>query len=173
MMRSSTARHLIPTALALVVGFQITPARLMAADPPSVPRDVAIGSDGSLRGVVVDPAGEPQASVPLWIETQGMWLPAGTTNADGTFQIAGLRGGVLRLATPSHLAVVRVWMPGTAPPGAAEAAVVVTESGVTRGQRPISELFFGDPVVVGLALAGAIAVPIIVANSKKSRAPGS
>ncbi len=172
-MRSSTARQLIPIALALVIGFQVTPARLRAAGPPSTPRDVALSSDGLLRGVVVDPAGKPQAAVALWIENQGMWLPAGTTKPDGTFQIAGLRGGVFRLATPSNLAVLRVWMPGTAPPGAAEAAVVVTKPGVTRGQRPISELFFGDPIVVGLALAGAIAVPIIVANSKKSRAPGS
>ncbi len=172
-MRSSTARHLIPVALALIIGFQITPARLRAAGPPSTPRDVALGPNGSLRGVVVDPAGRPQASVSLWIEHQGMWLPAGQSDADGSFRVSGLQGGVLRLATPSNLAVVRVWMPGTAPPGAAEAAVVVTEPGVTRGQRPISELFFGDPIVVGLALAGAIAVPIIVANSKKSRAPGS
>ncbi len=176
-MRYTTARRWVPLAVALVCQFALGPTLPAHAQQPvstaPVVRDVMLKTPATLHGQVVDAAGRPVRSVPLWIQVDGHWRSIGSSDELGRFQVNGLRGGVVVLATDRSQAAYRVWIPGTAPPGAAEQALLVAQGEVVRGQRPISELFFGDPLVVGLAVAAAIAVPIVVANSKKSRAPGS
>jgi hypothetical protein len=44
---------------------------------------------------------------------------------------------------------------------------------VERGQRPFSDLFFADPLLVGLVVAAAIAIPIAVSSSRNDRPAGS
>ncbi len=175
--RYTTARRWVPLAIALVCQFALIPALPLEAQEPvsttPVVRDVALKTPATLHGQVVDAAGQPLRSIPLWMQVGGRWLAIGSSDEFGRFRVSGLRGGVVVLATDRSQAAYRVWVPGTAPPGAAEQALLVSQGEVVRGQRPISELFFGDPLVVGLAVAAAVAVPIVVSNSKKSRAPGS
>ena len=61
--------------------------------------------------------------------------------------------------------------PGTAPPAANDRLLLVTESNVTRGQQPINRLV--DPLLLGVIIAGAVAIPIAVRNSNNDRPSGS
>ena len=55
----------------------------------------------------------------------------------------------------------------TAPPAASQSLLLVKDGETIRGQQPIANLFT-SPLVIGLVLAAAIAIPIAVNNSSKS-----
>ncbi len=191
-MKQRIVRRSVPIALALAVQF-VLPAPQGAAQergssnrgasqqaapqslrPQAVVRDVELAESAVLHGRVVDGAGRPVSGVAIWVRSGDAWAATVFSGEQGEFVVEKLAGGgVIQLATRGGVAVYRAWANGTAPPGASSQALVVLQPEVMRGQRPISELFFGDPVVVGLVVAAAVAIPIAVANSKKSRAPGS
>jgi hypothetical protein len=89
----------------------------------------------------------------------------------GRFVFEDLGGGVWQVSSGAAVAVCRCWAANTAPPSATEQLLLVSPAAVQRGQRPIEELT--TPILIGLVVAAAIAIPIAVHNAKKERPSGS
>ncbi len=117
-----------------------------------------------LIGQVVDPQGAPVAETPVSLHQNGKEVAKGVTTAGGLFAFSGLKQGVYQVASGNTVNAYRVWTVQTAPPAAQQAAMVVVGDGLVRGQRPLGSLLTG-PLVIGGAIAAAIAIPIAVANS--------
>ncbi len=137
---------------------------------PAALADVALGGGGVLRGQVVDPQGNLLAHCEVLVRQQDRAIAVTRTDADGRFAISGLAGGVYQIAAAESVAVFRFWAPGTAPPAAQAAALIVAgNGGLVRGQGPGSGVrrFFSSPWVLAGLLAAAIATPIALSNRDK------
>jgi hypothetical protein len=152
------------------------PPRLSQAsltlDQPVRVIDIALGTGGELRGRVLDVQGRPAVASRIVVLQDGQLVATVSSGARGAFQTLSLHGGLFQVAVGNHVYVCRGWAAGTAPPAAVDQLLVVPSGVVERGQRPISDLF-ADPLLIGLIVAAAIAIPIAVNNSKSGRHPGS
>jgi hypothetical protein len=121
----------------------------------------------------------PQAEVSI---LAGDYTVATTrTDASGVFRVAGLRGGVHRIATANAVATYRLWAAGTAPPQAAPVLPLVVDGELARGQwsppRPVSAFVEStrewrtNPFIVGGLVAAAVAIPVAIHNADDP--PGS
>ncbi|MHB8863510.1 MAG: carboxypeptidase-like regulatory domain-containing protein [Pirellulaceae bacterium] len=135
--------------------------------------DVALGTGGELRGRVLDVQGRPAIASHIAVLQEGQPIATVASDRQGAFLLRGLHGGLFHVTSGNHLYICRGWAPGTAPPAASDQLLVVEGGVVERGQRPISDLFLSDPVMIGLIVAAAIAIPIAVSNSKSGRRSGS
>lgn len=138
--------------------------RSPTAAPMPLVRDVALDDAGRLHGRALDGSLRPQAGkkITLWRDSQPVIEL--TTDSQGRFAVAGLRGGVYSLRSDEAVQSYRVWAPGTAPPHAEGAAVLVAQELIVRGQRP--HPIYGilkDPLLLGVIVAAAIAIPIAIA----------
>ena len=99
-----------------------------------------------------------------------------TADANGVFAAQGLRGGQYQIITPEGHKLYRFWAADTAPPSAADSAVVVTGNEVVRGQwaPPAGPTSYGGrwldwvrshPYITAGIVAAAIATPIAIAAS--------
>lgn len=149
---------------------------VMAAQPaPKRPawHDTALGPDGELTGRLLDTSGQPLPAVLITARSaSGKELHA-TTGSDGAFCLKGLSGGLWQLEGGGDRLVVRAWVAGSAPPHAGRTVVLIRDGAIVRGQQPLRDLFFADPIVLGLIIAAAIAIPIAVNQSKEERPSGS
>ena len=171
--------------LLATVNWVLPASRVHALEPPtdrllSVPRtkaayvnDIALGKGGQLRGYVFDREGQPSDAFHLRVTRNERPAVEVVTDKNGRFHVDGMRGGMFQVAAGKQTYMCRGWAAGTAPPKARDQLLVVPEGVVERGQRPIGDLFVSDPVMVGLIVAAAIAIPIAVYNSKDSSPPGS
>jgi len=138
------------------------------ATPPVPVVDLALGDQGSVTGTVVDPQGVPQPNCLVRVLHHGVEVARGRTDEQGRFRVTGARGGVLLFAAISSdhaggAQTVRAWVDGTAPPASTEdLQLVVASREVVRGQTPLGAGFLSDPILIGVVIAGAIAIPIIV-----------
>jgi hypothetical protein len=162
-----------------------------AAKPVAV--DVALRDGGVLVGQVVDSQGAGIEGVPVAIRSQDQQWVNAKTGKEGYFAFKDLRGGVYQVASADGQGVYRAWTPGTAPPAAQEGALVVAGEDVIRGQNcqpgcqpgcqpacdpcqpghPRLRRFITNPLVIGGAVATAIAVPIAIHESKDDSIPVS
>ena len=133
-----------------------------------LPDDVALDSAGYLHGVVADAQGRPIADQPVLLGRPGCQLPPCRADAAGRFRVGPLRGGPYYLSAGGHTRLLRVWTAPTAPPAAAEVALMVVENDVVRGQMPMEHFFASDAVIVGALVAAAITLPIVIHNSSNS-----
>lgn len=131
-------------------------------------RDVQLSRDQMLEGVVIDAQGNtlPQRNVLIR-------LPSGRgyqarTDADGRFRLGPLRGGMYHLSSGQGAVLIRAWKHATSPPAARSFITLSADQSVTRGQGPLSELLTYDPVLFGIIIAAAIAIPVAVHNSKSA-----
>ena len=156
----------------------ILPAPGFTCGPPvprmsSVPRtaggtvvDLALDKEGRLVGQVIDNVGKPVGEqLVVVLNMLGGQRYETQTDAQGQFAIAGLRGGLFQLTSAGTSLVCRCWTHSAAPPAATERVLLVATDGVERGQKPIGDLFLSHPVLLGLIIAAAIAIPIAVHNS--------
>lgn len=159
-----------------VIGFCL-PQPLWAAvqtDHTPTATDVALhrGPHGNvLTGRVLDQQGAPQADTPVALLAGGRKLQETTTERDGSFAFANLRGGVYQVVSTGAVGVCRVWMPGTAPPSAQPAVMIVAGQDLVRGQcRPIRQgcaqarFWLSHPCVVAGLVATAVTVPVFLLN---------
>ncbi len=109
--------------------------------------DVALHDGGVLVGFLLNPQNVPVTDSDVLIHRQGQLVAKTTTNEQGRFVVAGLRGGAYEIVCDGDLAAVRAWAPGTAPPNALQTVLVVTHDDVIRGQTE------GDS---GVSLSGGI-----------------
>jgi hypothetical protein len=129
--------------------------------------DVALNKDGGLLGQVLDSTGRPlpQQTVIVRGIADGIAHQT-TTNAQGKFTVPALHGGVFQVEGSNCLALCRCWTAPAAPPSANRELLLVSDGQLQRGQRPIEDLFFSSPVLLGLIIAAAIAIPIAIHNSQ-------
>jgi len=127
-------------------------------------RDVALQTDGLLKGQVLDMQGAPVPGIPVVVVRQGKPIATTKTGADGSFSVAGLSGGVYQIVTAQGGAVYRLWAPRTAPPGATASALIVNGDTVVRGGMGGGGLigFLANPWVLGAIVATAIALPLVL-----------
>jgi hypothetical protein len=139
------------------------------AAPASVAKvqtnDVVLQAGGLLRGRVVDNQGRSQKQVQISLTGAKREEVAAVTDAAGRFEIAGLKSGVYNLKTPQSVRVVRLWNNATAPPAAEDGILVVNTSQVIRGNG-LGGSLLANPLIIGAAIATAVAVPIAVNNSR-------
>ncbi|MHB9077332.1 MAG: carboxypeptidase-like regulatory domain-containing protein [Pirellulaceae bacterium] len=151
---------------------RLTPAS-RTLDQPVRTVDIALGTSGELRGQVLDVQGRPATASRIVVLQDGRPVATVSSNAQGAFQTRGLHGGLFQVAVGNQVYACRGWAAGTAPPAAVDQLLVVPSGKVERGQRPLSDIFLSDPVLVGLFVAAAIAIPVAIYNSKSGRQPGS
>ena len=125
----------------------------------------AIASQGVVRGVWLDGSGKAQANRTIHVAG-----PSGVTrvvtDGSGRFSFAA-KPGSYQLATSEGFRSLRVWNKQLAPPSARD-RLLVADQDLVRGQRPLSDVLFADPIMIGLILAAAVAIPVIVSARKKN-----
>lgn len=133
-------------------------------------RDVALESGGRLRGQVLDGQGVPVPGIQVAIAQQGHVIATATTDAQGRFEVTGLRGGVYQVATDRGTAMYRLWAPRTAPPAAASSALIVDDGTIVRGGMGGGGVigFLSNPWVLGAIVAAAIAIPLAIDQDNAS-----
>ena len=161
----------IPGSWAFAEKLPIRSDEVTSLQKKSVVLDVALGDRGTLLGYVVDGKGVRQNSERLIVKRHGEELAAVVTDAEGRFLVSGLSGGVVELEVSGRQTACRIWHPGTAPPVAKKAILLVTDDAVKLGQREFGTLLHSDPALLGLFLAAAILVPVIISSATSSSSP--
>jgi len=137
--------------------------------PPSTPKDITLLADGSLKGQVVDAQGIAQATTKVAIVKDSQLVTIVTTDANGEFRAENLSGGVYQIGTDKSSGVYRLWTSRTAPPAAQNAALVVSDASVARGQFGGPLLgFLANPWVLAAIVAAAIAIPLALDDDDAS-----
>jgi len=129
--------------------------------------DIALGRGGTLSGQIVDQSGAPLAAQRVIALQTDKEPIAVVSDKAGRFQFAGLGSGLYEISTERSQLACRCWTAAAAPPHAQRNIMLAAGRDVQRGQRPIGD-FLGGPVLIGLIIAAAIAIPIAVHNSQKS-----
>lgn len=145
-------------------------------------KDLRLGSNGTLSGVIVDETGKPVASAPVVIGQKGKPFAEFDTGADGRYAVSGLKPGVYQVVSFAGVETVRVHKSKDAPAGAIQGIVqVITSDGIARGQscnngcnqcndagcKDCSKPRYSrlrsvltNPLTWALVLAAAIAIPL-------------
>jgi hypothetical protein len=154
----------------------VCPTPVVAHEPAHAAKDVALRPGGVLVGQVLDMQGAPRAGAPVVVLQNEQAVVNTQTDANGVFAAQGLRGGQYQIVTPEGQKLYRFWAADTAPPTAADAAVLVTGDEVVRGQwsPPPGHTSYGGrwldwvrshPYLTAGVVAAAIATPIAIAAS--------
>lgn len=157
-----------------------TPAEILARTAAWQPAgDVAVGSDGVLRGRVLG-AGGATAGLAVRFVAGNRTVAATQTDPGGEFAVQNLEGGTYLVmvegAGPPSWRCVRVWASSRAPPRAAAALEVAWGEPVVRGQRPMPFplMSLRQAATISAVAAGAIAAPVIYHNAlMDNRVPAS
>lgn len=153
--------------------------------------DIALAKGGILIGQVLDTEGQTLKQAEVVLKSGGQEIARCQTDKSGKFQVSGLRGGSIEVASAGTVGNCRVWAPGTAPPAAQPGLLVVAEGDVVRGQhgggRRVPGHSYGrgvqghgggllakmieHPLVTAGAVGAAIAVPLAVSNDDSPSSP--
>lgn len=150
----------------------VVPQVAFAAQPTPPSQDVALRPGGLVIGQVMTPQGVAQPATIVSIQHDQYEVVRTTTDENGMFAAQGLRGGTYQIVTEQSQGVYRLWAPETAPPAAHEAAVVVTNPDIVRGQWGQPGFGYGygwldwmraHPYLTAGIIASAIAIPVALA----------
>lgn len=156
----------------------LLPVRPSLAGPPksvvapTALRDVALSPAGRLFGQLVTQEGLPLAGQTVSLLQDNRIVAQAFSDNEGRFAIDNVRAGLHQVTAPGVAFSARLWTSDAAPPAAVREMLLVSGPQVERGQRPIVDLL-ADPIVMGLIIAAAIAIPVIVHNAKKDKPSGS
>jgi len=159
----------LPSQLWAAPPGQDTRTELGRASEAQAVRDVALGPDGSLRGTVFNVQALRMPGQVVILTRNNRELARVVSDDKGRFEFRDLSGGVYGLTVDGTSRVYRVWTSTAAPPRSIAEVALVTRGFVHRGQRPLADLFVSDPIVLGVILAAAIAIPVAVSNSRSGR----
>lgn len=167
------------TVLVVTVVTSVTPVQeLVAADtggnvehPNRFPQrsrivDLELMSGGVLAGQVLDNSGQPLIGQTIVVQRSGREPINARSDHEGRFLLSGMSSGICKIECGDNAIACRCWSPHTAPPVASKELLLVAGETVERGQRPIGDLLTG-PVLIGLIIAAAVAIPIAIHNSQK------
>ncbi|MCA9208217.1 MAG: carboxypeptidase regulatory-like domain-containing protein [Planctomycetales bacterium] len=170
-----TLRRLQIIAALVVCASWIVPVRQLAAAPPvpvaaaaaaPVAIDIELDAAGRLVGQAIDGQGRLLVAERVVVSQAGQEIASTVTDDQGRFAIEGMLGGLYQVATAQGGAMCRVWMANTAPPVAKPHLLLAAGTDVERGQRPVTDLL--HPVLIGLIIAAAIAIPIALHDDDAS-----
>ena len=134
--------------------------------------DIELRGDGALVGQSLSNTGMPRLAASITLVQDNEVVSESRTNPDGEFSITGLRGGVYELRTDTSTRMVRLWAPGTAPPSAVDAAILIDGDNIVRGQQfggPPNPFAIQPADVLFWSIVGAgIGIPIAIAENKKA-----
>lgn len=133
--------------------------------PPGVILDVALVAGGALRGSLVDTKGTELPHRTVIISQQHRVLET-RSDARGNFILSGLRPGMYVVAVDGAQQACRLWAPGTAPPSAVDAMLIVAGSDIVRGQlvSPSRRQWLNENAGQIAVLSAFIALPIVYAT---------
>lgn len=173
----------LATALSLLLSPSLSaqrPGLPVQGTPSAVTvHDVVRDPQGRVVGQIVSPQGHPVVGAEVQAWQAGKVVAQATSDQEGRFVLAELRGGVYQIITASGGSVYRVW-PSSAAPPVARPQLLLVQGAVVRGQLHGSAtqngvgtgLFGGafthalsNPWVVSGLLAAGIAIPIAVSNN--------
>lgn len=121
--------------------------------------DVRLDERGSMRGSLIDVAGQPLAARPVVLRQAGNTTCSTETDAAGVFVLRGVSAGMHQLIVVDQSMTCRVWTHAAAPPAASDQVTVMAGPPLVRGQQPFSAIFT-NPLFIGLVIAAVIAIPI-------------
>ncbi|MHC4399067.1 MAG: carboxypeptidase-like regulatory domain-containing protein [Planctomycetota bacterium] len=163
------------------LGLCLPPSVLAAgpAAPAQLFSDVKLHNTpkgGTLLGEVRDAQGLAKAKVPVNLYKGGSdgkihRLAGATTDDQGRFAFANLKGGMYGVESLGGSGAYRVWTPNTAPPGAQNGVLIVSGQGVLRGQQWLATPFGQRVLVVaaGLGIAGGVTGAALANDYKEQR----
>ena len=125
--------------------------------------DVSLGYDGALRGQLLDGNGQAVAGTTIALVQLNRVTAITRTDKAGRYAFENVRSGSYLLQSPSASRMCRVWTTNTAPPNAIPQALLVEGQSVVRGNVMA---FLGNPWVLGLLAAAAIAIPLSIRRKK-------
>lgn len=144
---------------------QPTPATAATEAAETItPIAVRLADDRTLQGTSVTRNGQPAAGQTVVLGQRGKVVAKTTADDDGRFQFTLKKPGEYQLATADAVAFVNCFTAATAPADAVSQILVSQDAMIARGQQPISALL--HPLVIGLVIAAAIVIPIVVSNNK-------
>jgi hypothetical protein len=158
-----------------VLAFALQPAVVCAEpvskiEPPQkaefVAYDVKLDDKGTFAGKVTDASGAALKRAPVVLYQGRKQIAKTRTDKLGRFTFAGLRGGSYQLYTVGRQGMITAWTPSAAPPHASESLLVVTDHRVVRGQYDLNSVLSSGVIPIVVVSAAAIAIPIIVSDSK-------
>lgn len=177
-----TLRNVQTVLAAIACIAMVSPRPVLASEPRSLAKDVALRPGGVLVGQITDQQGARLAGTKVSIWQNEREVVTTATDANGIFAAQGLRGGQYQLITSEgHQTLCRFWAPETAPPVATDSVMLVTGDNLVRGQwgpptmgSPSWAAGYGGrwldwvrshPYITAGVVAAAIAAPIAVAAS--------
>ena len=162
-----------------------TQATKKAGSAATIP-DVKLNPDGLFVAQLVSTGGQPLGGRQLKITDHENKLTTATTSPQGRVAVRGLHGGVFKVGYANQSSIVRVWTHDVAPPNAVSEFLLIQNQRVTRGQcdcgdvcnggcdavvnpdgpNPFAGILGQEPIMIGLLVAAAVAIPIAVHNSQ-------
>ena len=129
--------------------------------------DVTLAPGNVLWGQVQTSQAAPLGNADLVVTQAGREVARTATDAQGNFQISGIRGGTYTLATAGSATTIRVWTANAAPPSAQHGVLLVERGDVVRGQGAGGTFWrtVTNPWVSAGVITAAIAVPIALNNN--------
>jgi hypothetical protein len=145
------------------------PHAALASPQINTVTDIALQQGGLLVGQVMGRDGSVRAGEQVVILFGDHEIVRTTTDENGVFAAAGLRGGQYQIASQEGVSLIRAWAPNTAPPAAREGSLLVVGDQVVRGQIANSPGWVinwarNHPWLTTIAALTAIAVPIALAS---------
>lgn len=119
--------------------------------PARMITDVSLHNGGVLRGQLVDAQGIAVSGVHVSIRHHGHVIATVQTDANGRFVVGGIRAGLHNIETATSNTTHRFWAPGTAPPSASSAALIVPNSDVVRANGVNGGIDAQDVAIIGIA----------------------
>ena len=132
--------------------------------------DVQLREGNVLIGKVITPENVAVADAEVILLSAGHKIAQGKTDAKGYFAFKEVRSGLYQVAAADGTGTFRLWNQRTAPPKVQQGALVYAGKETVRGQNGLHGVrnFLANPIVIAGIVATAIAVPVVIHNSKKS-----
>jgi hypothetical protein len=158
-------------ALMVFAGNSFNAVRAADSAQKIIIMDVALNDEGTLQGQVVDLQNRGQSGIPLVFRSQNRDVVQTVSADNGQFAVKNLNGGVYNISTANGDNTFRFWAPRTAPPNAANRAIVYVQNpgGPVAGGGIKAVL--GHPLILPAVIATAIAVPVAISSSHHPASP--
>ena len=136
-------------------------------------KKVVLDQGTTLKGAIVDAAGNPVANAPLVIGQQGKFVTKLATDADGRYEVTGLKQGYYQVASFAGVQNIQVVDAKSAPKDSVRGVVqVINDEGIARGQNAGRFEFLmqliRNPLVWAIIIAIGIAIPLAIDDDDAS-----
>lgn len=128
---------------------------------PLAPVAIKLAKDGVLHGTAVFANGNPANGETVILGRAGKPIAKTKSDNQGRFKFTLVRPGDYQIATRDSAAFLQCFAFDKAPQESVPQILLSKKAMIARGQQPLSVLC--HPLLIGLVIAAAIAIPIAVA----------